>query len=515
MPKIKRPVPETDQLVVRPIAIGIIQDILIDRMGLSKDIPINFPGFTDAVALPKGLISSKNEDTRFPTSDKLKIEVTESEIKEWLPASVTNGPEHIPLFLNRELEVEMRPIYASVEMRISVTYRAKGKTDARRFYDLMMSKVPDREDTWIHTLNYSFGIPEAYMVVLQEIHRLTELTAPYGDNFENFFAKWVNPRYGILTDQAGKNQLGVFSDTQSRVLGFFDPPEIPDFGSKKDDTEAWEMEFAYVVRYEKPKDIYFSYPIVIHNSVLSQKYRGTTGFQRYDDVQQTRTVSLNALRSFESMQNVGTPYRDFPGRYFPLFDEFMPRHVPQNTMRVFTTLVLLAPDNDPDPLHLMNIEDLEGEQYGFRLNDCIKDFLRSEHAYVTIPRHSAINVALYMGRHVMNESMVQVDENLNIRSTQPLNKRHYYHVRLSIVTDLTYLTEAAKNRLCASPCAFENVLEYITIEGAAIPYCAPVNNRIPRAGFDEIAERLKGRCQTVYTKTVQNTKLNAVYKSQR
>lgn len=516
MPKLLKPIPETDQLVTRKVALGVIQDVLINRMGLSKDISINFPGYTEATAQPHGLISDKYEDPRLPTTDKLMIEVTEERDETFALAAATTQPEHIPMFLNTDLELEMRPQYTSMIMRISIHYRAKGKTDARRFWHLMMLKIPNREDTWLHELKYSYPMPEAYVEILKAIHVLTEKTDGYGDDFDTFFAKWVNPRYGLLSDQAGKNTLGVFSETQSRVLGFFDIGQEPDFGGKKDDTDVWEVEIPYVIRYEKPTDCYFDYPIVIHNSVMSSKYRNKTGFDRLQDHQQSRTWSLKHLESFEAASQLKRPIKDFPGRYFPTFDEFMPRMVPENTMRVFTTLTLV--DADPastDPLKLMNILDLEGEGFGFRFNDCMKAFIASEAPYITTQRNSAMNLSLYMGRHCMEGSWLEMDADMNIRSTRALNKRKYYHVRMSICTDLTYLTRDAKDRLKRNPCALENILSYITPEGMQLPPFNVVGGKVTDTSFDNIAEWLRGRSPKGGMKTVQHTQINAVYAVQR
>jgi hypothetical protein len=515
MPKLERPIPESDQLVVRPIALGVIQEILVDRLGLPSTIQINFPGYTEAIAQPKGLISNPYEDNRLPSTDKLTIEVTEQEVKDWLPAAQTNQPEHIPLFLNKDLELEMRPIYVSMEMRINIIYRAKGKTDARRFYDLMALKVPKREDMWLHTLNYSYPMPEVYLAILKEIYRLVELKEGYGDDFETFLTKWINPRYGNLTDQAGKNTLGVFSETQSRVMGYFDFPDVPDFGSKKDDTDTWEIEIPYVIRYEKPKDVYFSYPIVIHNSVLGSKYRGKGGMERLQDTQQSMTKSIGTFANISAIRDAGRVDINFPGRYFPLYDEFMPRNVPENTARIFTTLVLVGKDDDPDPLLLMNINDLEGPQYGFRLNDAIKSFMKKHCDKVTQSRQCAIQLSLYMGRNLMDGSWIEMDEELNIRSTRPLNKRKYYHLRLSIVKNVGLLSEEAQLDIRNDPIILDNILEYVTPAGVPIPVPEIKRGQITQPSFDDIANWQSGRRQVARLRTVQNTKMNAIYNHKR
>ncbi|YP_009213015.1 hypothetical protein AVU38_gp166 [Ralstonia phage RSL2] len=519
MPKIQRPILESDQSVSRAIAVATVQEILIDRLGLPANMNINYPGYADTVAQPHGYISNKYETIRLPSTDKIFIEITENYVNDWLPAMVTKQPEQIPLFLNRDLEIEMRPIYASVEMKFSIHYRAKNKTDARRWYDYMIMKIPNREDTWLHTLQYSFAMPESYMVILKELWSLQEAVAGYGEDFDTFFQKWVNPRYGLLTDQAGKNTLGVFKDTQMRCLGFFDIGSEPDFGQRKDETDVWEVEIPYVLRYEKPKDIHFMYPISVHNQILDKKFRNQEGFQRLEDHQQSRSWSMAHLKSFEAMNDINQVWRDFPGRYFPTFDEFMPRNVPERTMRMVTTLVLLPTDEQVaagmDPNLLMNLTDLEADSYGFQFSDCMKQFMASEAQYVTKPRQSAVNVALYMGRLLADPSWIRMDENLNVYSTQPLNKRKVWHLRVSVTTDLTYITEDAKARLRNSPCAFEQIVQYIapTTAGNYRPCDNILANGLTPRSYDAFAECLKGRTINRAMKTVQFSTVNGVFKS--
>lgn len=515
MPKIKRPIPESDQTVVRPIAIGVIQDILIDRLALPKDMTINYPGYSETVAQPHGFISNKYEPNRFTSTDKIFLDVSERVIEHLAGGNVVDHPEHIPIFLNRDLEVEMRPVYVSTEMTFNVRYRAKSKTEARRWFDYMKAKIPVKEDMWLHDIKYSFGFPEAFEVILKEIHRLTELQDGYGDTYEQFFEKWAHPRFGDLTDQTGKNTYRVFSDTQERCMGYFDIGVEPDFGDRKDDTDAWEVSFQYVLRYEKPVDVFFTYPIVIHNTVLSDRFRDRVGFERLQDRQEARTWSMAHLKSFEAMENVKRPYNDHPGRYFPLFDEFRPRNVPQNTMRVFTALILLPNEGDITQEPLMNIRDLEAPQFGFKLSDCILAFMKSEREYITTQRGSAMNLALYQGRNVLDGSFIRMDEDMNVYATTQLSRRRYYHLRLSIVTDFTYLTESAKTRLKAMPCAFENILEYILPEGSNIPPTKLVWNRVDDRWFDNLAEKLKGRNFFTQMKTVQYSTINGVYASNK
>lgn len=508
MPKLKYAVSESDQLIVRPIAISVIQDMIIDRMALPKDIKIVYPGYTETVTQPHGIISNKFEENRFPTTPNFVLEVTENYVEHLLPSMVTGNNEQIPLFLNRDLEIAMHPIYASMEMRFNIRFRSKDKTEARRVYDRMILKLPDREDVWLHELKYSYPVPESYMVILKAIHEMIEKQDGYGEDFDTWFQTWVNPRWGKLTDQAGKNTLGVFSETQMRCAGFFEEQAAPDWGSRKDETDVWEFTFTYVLRYEKPKDVSFSYPIVIHNQVISRKFRNTTAFERIEDVAQSRSFSMQRMKSLESMEGMSNSAKYPPGRYFPLFDEFVPRMTPNSTMRVFTTLVLL---DDENPNHLLNIDDLAADQYGMKVNDCIKDYMRKEHATLTQSRQAAVQIDLYMGRQLMDPSWIEVDENLNIRSTRPLSKRRYYHVRMSVITDFTFMTDAARARLCKYPCVINNIFDYVLPGPVTRPVVPVIEGEVAPSTLDKIAEQLRGRTSVQNMKTVQQTNINAVY----
>lgn len=512
MPKIVRAIPETDTLVTRAVALGIIQEVMSDRMGLPKGVPINFPGFAEGIAQPRTLISNMYEDERFPTNQKISITVSENYVEDWMPAIQTHRPEQIPSFLNRDLEVELRPIYASVELKVSLVYRAENKTQARNFWEFMMTKLPDRQDTWLHTVQYSYGIPEVYMAILKEIHRLTELTEGYGDDFDEFFTKWVNPRYGKITDQVGKNSYGVFSETQARIMGFFDIGTTPDFGAKKDETEAWEIEIPYVIRYDKPKDMYMGYPITIHNTVLSSKYRGTAGMERLEDYDRVSPKSIGNIAAVGNAFGLRRNYAEHPGHYFPLFDEFIPRMVTPNTLRVMTSLITLETNTDADQLLLMNLKDLEEPGFGMVLNECVKQYISDNHQYVTKQRAAAIHVALYMGRLQMDDSFIEMDADLNIRLTKPMSKRKYYHIRVSIVNDLSWLTQRASDELRKNPCMLMNLLEYVMPEGTILPKLDVAGGQVRPINYEDIIDWVRGKnTGRIGMKTVQTTKVAAVY----
>ena len=488
MPQLKRPILESDQAVVRPIVFGVLEDIK-HRIFLPHEIKVQFNGDQDATFQPGTAISNKGEQYRFPETSKLTIEVSERLIDDLRSTTFTYQPEHIPLWLNDALEVEMRPIYASVELVISIRYRVNSRSEARRFYDFMMMKLRDRDDTTFHDIKYGISLPLVYTEILKEIHRLQELQAGYGETFEEFFNKGVKLGYTEETDQAGKNVLGVFADTQSRCLGFFDIPDTPDKAVKEEGTDAYMVEFPYTLRYEKPMDVYFRYPIVIHNSVLSSRYRPKTRMMLESDKLTERSVSMNAFTYFDGTRDFKSDVMSYPGRTIPDFDEFVPRSVPDFTKRVFTILVLLGEEDLTVPL--MNLNDLEHESIGMKLADAVKNAIVSESPWITNYRKSIFHLGFYKGRIMQAENLLEIDEDFNIRYTGSLDefsKRKYYHLRLSMITDLSILDDDAKNRLKLMPDLIGPYLDYVLPNGITPPEFGLIGDQVDPKDWGSIVD---------------------------
>lgn len=485
MPKVKRPVIETNTSVVRPVARKVLADVMANSniRDLFGKLRVYYPGESNPVEQPGGNIDNRYEQNRFASSDALEIVVSERYIEDLLSASKTQENNQIPLWINEALEVTMRPIYAPVEMVITIRYRAASRADARSFYDYMMMKLPDREDQYFHDVSYSIVPPEVYMVILKEIYRLQELTEPYGETWEEFFAKSARPGYRELTDNSGKNSIGVWGETQDHCLGFFDIPYQAEQAIKEDGPDSYYVEFPYILRYERIKDVEFVYPVSIHNTVLSSKYRNDRRMMLADDKQRMRTTQLDTFAYFRGWAGLKRPYNDLPGRYFPEYDEFVPRSVYPLTLRVFTALVLLDDTN-----MLMNLRDLETPDDGMVITDRIKAAMVKEAPWINRYRSSIFNISLYQGRNLMDPKFIAIDEDLNILCPQPLSKRNFYHVRFSIVTDISILDEEAKDRLKDDPDLLEDIIDYIIPDGRPRPV---VPRPLTDMDFDEIVKEIR------------------------
>lgn len=475
MPKLKRPILESNSSVVRPVAFSVITEVMERSRirNLFGKMNFFFPGENNPVELPRGNIDEKYEPNRFMSEDALQFEVTERYDRDLTSAVKTRDNNHIPLWINEDLEVTMLPIYAPVEMVFSIRYRSRSRAEARRFYDFMMMKLADREDMYLHEVSYHICIDETYMAILKEIYRLQELVEPYGETWEEFFSKSSRAGWREITDQTGKHSIGVWGETQDQCMGFWDLPDGPEQAVKEDGPDSYTVELSYVLRYERIKDVEFIYPISVHNQILSPKYRSDSRMKLQRDKARTQTTQIHVLSQFRQMAGIRRPFNDFPGRYFPEYDEFIPRYVYPQTMRVFTALVLL---DETDAL--MNPLELEEIPDGMVLSNVMKAGMVSEAPWINRWRGSIFNLSLYQNRNLMDKKFIGLRPDLTVYCPETLSKRNYYHVRFSIITDLSILDEDAQERLKDNPDLLEEILDYIIPEGKPRPVVPrPITNQ--------------------------------------
>jgi len=484
MPILKRPIQESVASITRPVALRVLMDMM-DRCDINlKDVKVFYPGNDNPQPLAGSFLGERAEENRLGSADRMEIVVTENYIDDLLSAVKTRERGHIPLWINEDLEVDMYPIYAPVEMRITIRYRAKSRVEAQRVYDYFSMKLPDRDDQCLHEIQYMFAAPAAYEVILKEIHRLQELKAGYGETWEQFYQKGRREGYREISDMTAKNTMGVFGETQNYVLGAFDIQTVPDQPTKNDDgSDSYYVEFPYILRYEKPIDVELAYPVVIHNSVLSDRFRPREGMRIAKQTQAYRTKTLAALSAFTQMAPVNKNHADLPGRYFPSFDEFMPRNIPALTRRVFTALVTYNEDN---PV-MMTIDDLSRVADGMRFPPTVINALKREAPWIMKHRESVFHMNLYGGRNVFPADCLELTQDLEIRRTKPLDERKYYHIRFGLVTDLSILTDDAKDRLIDDPDLIDLILDEI-LPGWPKP---PIKKPMTWEDFQDIVDQTR------------------------
>jgi hypothetical protein len=448
MPKIMLTVPEGNLSVTRPVVLDIVRQLMKDT-GISAQTTIFYPGASERGAQPNSLISVDDESNMFPFNDRISIDVEENYNADRILSEAVHRPEHLFIFRDDAIETAIKPVYSMGDLVINFKYRAVDETSAKRWRDDMRVRIGMMKDERYHSVSYHYLIPPEFLVILEELHTLRETVAGYGDTFSEWLEANIASNATVFKNLAGEQGRWGISETQQRLVGYFDFDGTPEQGSKEDEGDTWTISVSYKVSFEKPIACEMAYPLMVHQQLVSHR----PDDEPIDPNRYRRSYSatMDALRSFEK----GTTRRQpMEGLAIPAFDEFVTEDVPSDTMRVATMLTGLLVDN---PTLLLTTEEIVSIGLDFK----ILLFMAKEAPYMTKRYQSVFQLDLYKNHDILPQSLLEVDSDLNITVKEPLSLRDYHHVRLSVVKDLRLLPRRALDALRQDGKVCQLILEYI------------------------------------------------------
>jgi hypothetical protein len=482
MPKLAVMVPETLNMITRPVVLTVAREIMKDT-GIHSKTPIFFPGDTEQAAQPNSLITPADDVSIFPFSDRLMITVDENYEQDRILSMAVYQPENRFIFRDDRIETCIKPAYSSADITINFSYRAVDKTQAMRFRDDMRTRIGMMRDERLHLVSYGYMIPPEYLVILQELHRMREAVAGYGEDWDTYFKANVTQRASILTNLAGNQPAWGISESQMRVVGYWDFEGAPEQGSKEDDLDTWTVTFGYKFRFDKPVACVMEYPLMIHNQLV-EKYRPSEEDQVDSPEYHQRSYSLSS-ESFSFFEKGREHTGRKEGVDIPSFDDFIPASVPKPTLRVLTALTSIDEDN---PSLLMNFHELGDED---ELHPVILAFMAKEAMYMTKPFQSIFQLNLYRNINLMPWTALTVNNALDVTTPLELSLRDYHHVRLSVVTDLRLLNPKALDRLRENGAALQILIKYIAPWISKVP---PIlsGDYVSKADLDKAIDEING-----------------------
>lgn len=460
MPIVTLPVPDTKDSITRPVTSGII-DELFDILGWKKsDVNVFYPDEMNTVQQHNTAIEGQDQfSSRMPGKSQIWVEVDDEFAEDAFFQNETYKEEEPFIFADDELRVWLKPTHTACEVTITFRYKAEDRTQAERWRNAMRARMNNYQDLNHHLLEYHYLIPRVQVYILQELHKLREANHGLKEDFGGWFKRCGSPRFtkvATLDGEEQKTNLAI-AEKQMRVFGFWDFSLAPERGSKDSQNETWTVGFSYKFRYERPTNLTLVYPLMIHNQLLPVTLRPTT--DRLSNVPQGRDRSFT-LTGYLFEQHTAARQHDRMharrGVVVPRFDEWVaPTTVPR-TMRLLQVLCQL---DDNDTTDLFRLDDYENLEY--TMEGEVMDFLADEHPWVNTPRASVFNVSLYNQYGQLQPRYLQMNQETHLTTTEPLNPRNYYHVRLSIHENWGDLLPEALRRLFQRPGVVDHLLRHL------------------------------------------------------
>ena len=440
MPMVPWEIPDVAENVSRPAALQVIRQLL-QYANLPPSTPVRFAGGGGAIPVSGSTLDDVGATDQLPTDPRLSIDVTEEYEEENSGVVAVLRAETAPVFSDTDLDVYIRPVYERIKVTVEIKYNASDKTAAQSWERTVRRRVAQGITEKFHILDYHYPIPVEYLVILREIHRLRELRGGDGLSFPEWMRKHFEPSMTVIADQAGNNPLLVIRESLTGVMGYTDFNIQPPKSEKDGDAGNWSVSFRYTFHYERPENTTMLYPIVIHNTVLSKRYRPDFKPIELEDYYLRRTLSATALNEFTYMRKLGRAWEQVPGIPIPTYDEWVPKRPLQTHQNLFRILIGV---DDADPTALVNLTALGH----WALKPSAINYMRSLPASMTTPYESVFLLQLMRKQELMPADQLIVTQGLDVRTLTNMDIKIPHRLLISMLVDLNLLSLPAKKRLC-------------------------------------------------------------------
>lgn len=444
MPKVMLPIPESYVTITRPVVLEVVRNIR-DITGIADDrFRISYQGYPEQTHLfgsSLGTPADPSDTAFFKELGKVSVRVNEQYMEDYIQTNRPHYADELAVFLDPVLNIQMKPVRHFSEIQIDFKYRAESIQAAKAWTDMIRYQLSEQRVEHVHDIPYEFGIPEAFIMILGELHRLRESQGGYGEDFGQWFNNHVSGKITTLTSLDGSATHLVFKETQKNVYGWFDftTPPVAEPGESG---STFVATVTYTFRYEKPTAIAFYYPNVVHNQLLPKKYRGDQTDTMYSRMVGGMSYQNQRYDLFRKEQNHWV--EQFEGIRIPTFDDWLPSWLPN----AFANLMLVMCQIRPNDLRyigsVLNIP-------GYGIAEPWLSFMKAIPERNLHLSASPFTILVFQDNELLDPHSLSIDEDLVITTNFDMDIRKTYHVMLGIVVDLSLLSEEATLRLINQP----------------------------------------------------------------
>jgi hypothetical protein len=490
MPNVFVPLKDTVDSIERMVVVDIAKE-LCHQTGLPERAKIYFFNGNDG-ALQPGTEAGGGVGDVSATDFALSITVERETREESTMASAIYREEDQPIFTDKPLNIVATPIYEETQFRLAIKARFADKTSAELWRQRLKSNASKGQRIRMHRASYHYAIPNFILIALSEIYTLRERRAGYGQTLQQWMLEGLTKRARTLTDSAGGNPMLAVSETQINIQAMFDFLSKPEPVEVDKEKGTWEATFGYVFVMQMPYGVTFKYPHFIHNQTLTKRLRFTD--TPYALSKEIPYFSKSGIL-METLRGTETDPVDTLGVSYPNWDDWLPAYEYPSTAMLIRIAVAVPVTDLRDLYDLSDMGD-----YAF--DPKLVDYMRGAGSSLGLMRKAAIKVSLYEGDCIKEEIPLVINSDLQVRSPVDLDLRKQYHVVVSVLYDLTILTEAAKDYLRSKG---DFLIDLLTLlypglakDGLLPPLLS--NGSVGKKDFDEIINIIKDYYIVTYDK---------------
>lgn len=447
--------PVVYESVTRPVTMGVIKE-LARVLRLPGNVSVVFAGQTEQTAQPGTNIDGSKENTTFGHDARIKVEVQERPIEDRVLTMAVHQNENRPIFADRALGVFVRPIYSMSEVQISFTLRFPDRVSAQKFRDDALLRAAMLRNETPLVMSYHYSFPYQFLHLLHDIYTLRENQGGYGDTFSQYVSQHIDGRSTEITTLVGGYKTLALPETQIHNWGTFSEfvPSV-EAGEKDKASGTWALNFNYRFQYDKPIACIAVWPLVIHNQLIGEPWR-------YPAPEPNGTITNPwTLKRFGSFSRDAMDYltklndptceAQYRPAIIPTIDDWTPLYIRPDTTTMAQVLIGANAEDLNDVLDLSDLEEYE-------IDADVLEFMKQEAPYMTKYGESIFHLAFYEDDVPQDDKTLSVSEYLRVRTSNPMDLRKLYHLRISVMTDLFFIRSDGVQRLCKNGVAALKIL---------------------------------------------------------
>ncbi len=427
MPSVLVPVKGLYETVLRPIAHKVADDVK-RWTGMPKDVPIRIYNESGFDHNPGSAIDDeKGKRLQFGAGSKVTITVTERYKEDAVIGSPVRTPDEPFIFLDKALNIMMKPVRSYNTVIMAFEYRAKTKHEAEAWRNDIKVRLAEDRQALLHEVIFHYEVPMLTQEMLAHFHELRERQAGYGEDLATWFNKCFTPRSTVLTNSNAAVSHRVVNEHSIGLQGWFDFSELEE-AYKRTDNPTWTITFNYQFNYQKPVEVNFVYPPLIHNQRINAGLLNKKPRYRLED----RPRNEDWPRSRANYESVADMHRKptdpLSGRRIPLWDEWVPVHVPPGTLTIASWMIQVLPE---DPTLVLDLKNMGRTKF----SDIYLNYFKCCYKHLTTRGGAVIHFGAFRGTEPLVDEALYIDENLVMRTRVPMDLRRDYHVRMSMLMD--------------------------------------------------------------------------------
>lgn len=447
MPTTCIPLDETNRSIFSKAYYGVIQQILHQ---------IQIP-YGTLIAMHKGMEINRTDNQTNLTSEQLPnlpstvakrkviAEITENYNEDALSTTAVSYRDTAPIFVDPQIDFIIYPVYVTSDITIKLTFSTPSKTEAQRLRDDIRMKLSQMRNILHHEIEYDILLPELTQNLITDIYDLKNRLYPM--TLAEYFRTFSTRQMHMVTDLANKSNAQIaIHERQVRIVGTFEFSAMPEPIEEDNDTNTYRLVIPYKFTMEVPRGICMSYNPIVCNRPLPAKYLQYIADAKIKTREEysrnlTYTASLGALSHFEAHRQLDYRINNKRPLNLPLFDDFPQRNGHPGYM---ITVTFLTSVDESDRQTLFNLRDIPD----FYMNEKILRWIEdSQRANVTIPYRSIFYFGLHYPDRYYDKDCLELTPDLTLKSKVKLPLDKPLRVAFSVLTDLSYIDEAMRQRL--------------------------------------------------------------------